>query len=114
MANYNNAQVTAQRLIAQKGFVATFRTKDAAKDPVTGLGGAAGATRTVNAVKVAIDQETFEQTLAAKAACVLLCDGPVDVSDTWVDGSTDRPVIATKTVSPDNATHLLTKALIGG
>lgn len=110
---YDDLQATAARLIASKGFAATFRAAGTIADPVTGLGAADGDTRTVNAVKVAIDRRTFAETLTERAACMLLCDGLVSLSDVWVDGGADRPVIGTNMVEPDNSTLILCKVLIG-
>lgn len=114
MADYSSAQAVANRLIAQKGFVATIRSAPTPTDPVTGDGGAAGTPRTVNAVKVAADKRAFADTLIERASCMLICDGAVSASETWVDGVTDRPIIAVMAVEPDNASHIITKALIGG
>lgn len=112
--SYAGLQATAARLIAAKGFAATIRSAGTASDPVTGLGAVAGTDRTVDAVKVAVDVRAFPETLTARATCMLICDGQVSASDKWVDGSDVRPVIAVMAVEPDNASHIITKALIGG
>lgn len=113
MADFANAQAVAARLIAAKGFVATIRGAATPSNPVTGAGGSDGAERTVRAVKVKADTRAFGDDLAAQASCMLICDGPVLLADSWVDGSAVRPVIGVMAVEPDNASHIITKALIG-
>jgi len=114
MADYTNAQALADRLLAAKGFTATIRAEGTAADPVTGLGAADGATRTVSAVKARVDIGVFPESLAERSTCMLICDAIVRMGDVWVDGGTDRPVIGVMHVEPDNDSHIITKALIGG
>ena len=114
MADYTRAQALATRLLTKKGFTATIRAEQTAADPVTGAGGADGADRTLQAVKVAIDERAFSTTLIERATAMLICDGPVSQDEFWVDNSSPRPIIATIDVEPDNASHVITKALIGG
>lgn len=113
MSEYAGITQSAAALIAQKGFVATIRGEPTPTDPVTGGGGSDGAIRSVAAVKVGIDRSQFSETLTERAQCTLICDGPVQVGEVWVDGSAERPVIGTMIVEPDNASHIITKALIG-
>lgn len=113
MTKYARQIAMAQRLIAQKGFAATIRAADTASDPVTGSGASSGATRTVKAVKVAVDKRAFSESLAQNATCTLICAGDVLLNENWIDGSDVRPVIAVQDVSPDNDTNVIVKALIG-
>lgn len=114
MADYANAQAVAIRLIAKKGFAVTMRGPATPTDPVTGEGGGAGSERALNAIKVKADVRTFGEDLAARATCMLICDGPVSLADRWMDGAVERPVIGVMTVDPDNQSHIISKALIGG
>lgn len=114
MPEYDRAQATAQRLIAQKGFVATIRAVDTPTDPVFGFDQIPAATREVDAVRLRIDASLFTETLVEQASCMLLCDGPVQVGEKWIDGAAERPVLAVESVMPDNASHIISKALIRG
>lgn len=114
MADYTGLTATASRLIAAKGFVATIQGAPTASDPVTGAGGSDGATRTLNAVKVGADKRAFSETLIERSTCMLICDGEVRASEFWLDGGAPRPIIAVMPVDPDNTSHIITKALIGG
>jgi hypothetical protein len=114
MSSYLRAQATAKRLIASKGFAATFRSAGTPTNPVSGVAGVGGEDRTVSAVKVSADSTTFPETLIERSTCMLLCAGAVGVSDRWVDGDTVRAVLAVSRVEPNNATLIISKVLIGG
>ncbi len=112
MTKYAQEQAAAAAAIAQAGFAATFRSAGTASDPVTGASAADGPSRTVRAVKVQAAVKDFPETLIAQSMCTLLCADMVAPSDVWVDGTTDRAVLAVQTLSPDNTTHILSKVLI--
>lgn len=114
MATYTNAQALAARLIAAKGFAATVRAASTPADPLTGLGGADGASRTVNAVQTRIDYRTFPEGLVRQGDRMFIFAGPVAVGEYLIDGSDEWPIRETMRVEPDNASHIITKALVGG
>lgn len=113
MAFYDDMAALADQMLTEFGFAATVRTADAPGDPVTGLGGAAGATRTVRAVQTKMDYRTFPETLVRAGDRMLIFGGAVEVGEKVIDGG-EWAVRQVAHIQPDNATHIITKALVSG
>lgn len=116
MTFYTRMKALADRQIVAKGYAATFRSLPTAGDPVTGLGGSAGATRTAQAVILNVDYRTFPETLARAGDLMLLVEGggAPAVGEKWVNGAAEWEIVAVKEVNPPNGTALLWKVLVRG
>jgi len=113
MTFYAGKAALADQLLLKYGFSATVRAADSPSDPVTGVGGSDGATRTVRAVFTSIDSTVFPETLVQKGDRMVIFGGSVEVGETLVkDG--DWPVRVVQHVQPDGTTHIITKALVSG
>lgn len=114
MTFYERMDALVVRQLASKGFSATFRGEPTPADPVTGVGGSDGATRTIQAVKVAVNFRDFPETLVEAGDLMLIVKGFVEVGEYWIDGSDHWRVVSVKQYEPDNSTDLMTKALVRG
>jgi len=116
MTIYSDMQSVADTLLATDLFGAslTIRGKPTPGDPVTGLGGSDGATRTVTAAIVGVDYRTFPDTIAEIGDKMLVSSDEINVGEVWVDGSDEWHVVQVMEVKPDNATGILWKALVRG
>lgn len=107
---YTEKAALADRLLLRFGYDATVTGQPTLPDPVTGAGGGAGASRTVRAVNTAVDHNTFPESLVETGDTMLILGGKVDVGEAV--GSMSVKHVAH--VMPDNATHIITKALVKG
>lgn len=120
MADYSAARDLAGRLLLKNGFKATLKAQGEAShpvsggtDPVTGLPIEAeqakeGASRTVLALKTAVDRKLFETTTIENHDEMLLIEGRAEVGETW----NGRSIISVKQVDPDNSGPIISKALV--
>lgn len=113
MVDYAKLAAVADRLIAENGFVATIQAASVATDPVTGLGGVDGSPRTVQAFQTAMDYKTFPDTVVTTGDRMMLFADRVEVGEVLVDNG-DWAVKAVMHIEPDNASHIITKAVIRG
>lgn len=113
MTFYTEKAALADRLLLKYGFDATVRAADTPSDPVTGLGGANGATRTVRALFTKIDFRTFPETLVRDGDRMVIFGGPVLVGEVLVNNG-DWAVREVADIQPDGSTHIITKALVSG
>lgn len=113
MTFYSDKAALADRLLLKYGFTATVRGAATVADPVTGLGGSDGATRSVQAVFTRIDFRTFPETLVRKGDRMVIFGGPVSVGEVLVE-SGDWQIREVQNIKPDGSTHIITKALVSG
>lgn len=111
MTFYADLAALADELLVEFGFDATVRGLPTPSDPVTGVGGSDGASRTVRAVLASIDSRVFPDTLVQNGDQMMIFGGVVNVGE-FVEGK--GAVAEIQLVQPDDATHLITKALIRG
>lgn len=114
MTLHTNAATSADRLLQRFGYDATIRAVGTAGDPVTGAGGGNGATRTVRALVRSIDHKTFPESLVQSGDRMFIFGGEVLRGEYLVDGSNVFEVREVVHIKPDNATHIITKALVNG
>lgn len=114
MTLYARAGLTADRLLARFGYNVTIRSVDTAGDPVTGLGGSVGATRTVVGMVRSIDNRAFPESLVQSGDRMFIFAGEVLRGEFVVDGGAVYSVAEVVQIKPDNATHVITKALVRG
>jgi len=105
---YSDKAALADRLLLKFGYDATVTGRPTQPDPVTGAGGGAGVARTVRAVNTKIDYKTFPETLVRTGDTMLILGGLVEVGEA-IAGKAVKQVAH---VQPDNATHIITKALV--
>lgn len=113
MTFYTEKAALADRLLLKYGFSATVRAVGAIADPVTGLGGSDGATRSVRALFTKIDFKTFPETLVRKGDRMVIFGGPVLVGEVLVNNG-DWQIREVQNIQPDGSTHIITKALVSG
>jgi len=106
--NYSAMRALASTMITDGGFLATISGAATAPDPVTGLGGGAGATRTIPAVLTKVDTKLFPQSLVHSEDRMLVCAGAVEVGETWGG----RAIVDVLAVTPDNGAPIITKAVV--
>lgn len=114
MSIYTRAATTADRLLARFGYDVTIRAVGTAGDPVTGAGASDGATRTVRGLVRSIDNRTFPESLVQSGDRMFIFGGEVLRGEFVVDGSAAYEVREVVQIKPDNATHVITKALVNG
>ena len=114
MSIYARAATTADRLLARFGFDATIRAVGTAGDPVTGVGAADGATRDVRGLLRSIDNKAFPESLVQSGDRMFIFGGEVLRGEYFVDGGAEYEVREVVQIKPDNATHVITKALVRG
>lgn len=114
MTFYANAAATADRLLGRFGYAVTIRGVATAGDPVTGASGADGAERDVQGLVRSIDNRTFAETLVQSGDRMFIFDGEVLRGEYVVDGGASYEVREVVHIKPDNATHVITKALVNG
>lgn len=114
MTFYSEMAAVADELLVEYGYDATIRAADTPSDPVTGVGGADGVTRTVRAVQTKMDYKVFPETLVQTGDRMFLFGGQVEQGEKLVDGSAEWAIAEVQHIRPDNATHILTKALVRG
>lgn len=124
MADYSGARDLAGRLLLKKGFeirlkqpvAGALETPTGGVDPFTGLPVATveqapaeeTKSRTVLALKTAVDRKLFEGTTIQHEDEMLLIEGAASVGETW-DG---RSIIAVQQVDPDKSGPIITKAVV--
>jgi len=100
MVDYTAIKTNAARLIAKFGQPHTFRAKGSVPDPVTGLGGSAGAAQTLNAVKIGVNDKNFPETLIEAGDIGLIVEsGTLGLSDVWVNGGADWSIVSAKQIA---------------
>lgn len=114
MTFYERMQALADRQIAAKGASLTIRALPTASDPVSGLGYADGATRSVEGVLTRVDYRVFPETVARSGDLMLLTSAAVAVGEKWINGSAEWSIVAVQEIKPDNATGIAWKALVRG
>lgn len=114
MTFYERMRALASRQIAAKGSTVTIRGIPTPSDPVTGLGGADGAARSMSAVLTQVDYRTFPETIARAGDLMLLVDGTAEVGEKWVNGVSEWTIVAVSEVNPANDGAIITKALVRG
>lgn len=107
---YTEKAALADRLLLRFGYDATVTGVPMLPDPVTGAGGGAGAARTVRAVNTKIDFNTFPESLVETGDTMLILGGKVNVGES-IGGKSVKQVAH---VMPDNAAHIITRALVKG
>jgi hypothetical protein len=114
MTFYSEMAAVADQLLAEFGYDSNIRAADTPSDPVTGLGGSDGATRAVRAVQTKMDYKVFPESLVQTGDRMFLFGGQVERGEKLVDGSTEWAIAQVQHIRPDNATHILSKALVRG
>ena len=111
--DYAPLSATALRLITKFGAPLTFRAIGTVPDPITGLGGTLGATRTIQGVQTTFDERTFPDTRILAGDMAFLLEGePVALSDKWVNGAAEWSIAAISNIQPNGADTLAVKILV--
>lgn len=111
--DYAPISATALRLVTKFGYSMTFMAEGTVPDPVTGLGGVDGATRTIKGVEVRTNDKDFPETLIVSGDRALVIAGDtVDIKERWVDGSDLWQIVAVDPIKPNGTDVVVTKVLV--
>lgn len=111
--NYTKIAATALRLIAKYGETMTFRAAGSSADPVTGLGGTAGATRTMQGVVGRVDLRDYPETVIQSGDKALIVEGgDIAKTDKWVNGSEEWHIVAVSPIAPNGTDIVAVKVLV--
>lgn len=88
----------------------TLTAAPTATDPVTGLGGSSGATKTALGLITDVDRKTFSETIIQTGDKTIVFDGYTEIlqSDTWEGAS----IVSLVEHKPDNITTMSYIALV--
>ena len=116
MVNYTNLKATADRLITANGKSLTIRGVPTAGDPVTGLSGSDGSTRTVYGFPTKIDFRTFPESMTQSGDKMLLLEGDsaVTIGEKWIDGTEEWDIVAVQQGIWGHTSDIIYKALVRG
>ena len=107
--DYSALQAKALELITRFGYDMTFNAAGTAGDPVTGLGGAAGASRTLKGVEVKVSQKDFPSTVIEATDKALLVEGAsILKSDKWGEWR----IVEISPIQPNGSDVLAVKLLV--